>query len=261
MKQLRLEKDAGMLNALTASRITPRIVGGRPAPQNKYPWMAALYYHGCSPSVCQFCGGALVRPNWVLTAAHCAAAVGDNTPIDVFLGSTRLSDPGENIKVVELILHEDFDPNTLDNDLALLRLESGSSQPIVSIIEGNDPGGLASAGKLATVIGWGATSEGGDSSQDLLEVSVPIVSNSDANAAYNQLGSVVTENMIAAGVPEGGKDACQGDSGGPFLVKNSADEWILAGATSWGIGCARPGLPGLYTKLSNYADWLDQYLS
>ncbi|MEO0530235.1 MAG: serine protease [Planctomycetota bacterium] len=260
MKALNIEKDAGVLNALSATRVTPRIVGGTPAAPNRYPWMTALFYRGCSPSVCQFCGGALVRPNWVLTAAHCAAAVGDNTPIDVFLGSTRLTDDGERISVAELIVHEAFDPNTLDNDLALLRLESDSEQEVVPIIESDDPAGLTAAGKSATVIGWGRTSEGGESSEKLLEVTVPIVSNEEANAAYNPLGSTITDNMIAAGLPEGGKDACQGDSGGPFVVRDAERGLILAGATSWGIGCARPGIPGLYTRLSRYGDWLPSHL-
>jgi secreted trypsin-like serine protease len=201
-----------------------------------------------------------VRKNWVLTAAHCAAAVGDRTPIDVFLGMIDLAGQGERIRVAELIVHEEFDPNTLDNDLALLRLESNSSQPTVEIIAPEDPDGHTSPGKEATVIGWGATSEGGPSSQVLMEVEVPIVSNDAANAAYNPHGSTVTENMIAAGLPQGGKDTCQGDSGGPFLVKSKKNSFILAGATSWGIGCARPGLPGIYSRLSRYGDWLNQHL-
>ena len=201
-----------------------------------------------------------MRKKWVLTAAHCAAAVGDTSPIDVFLGMIDLTGQGERIRVAELIVHEEFDPNTLDNDLALLRLESGSSQPLIEIIESEDPDGHTSPGKEATVIGWGATSEGGPTSRVLMEVEVPIVSNDVANAAYNPHGSTVTENMIAAGLPEGGKDTCQGDSGGPFLVKGKKDAFILAGATSWGIGCARAGLPGLYTRLSRYSDWLSQHL-
>jgi len=222
--------------------------------------MAALFFRACSsPSNCQFCGGALVRKNWVLTAAHCAAAV-VNRPIDVFLGMIDLAGQGERIRVAELIVHEEFDPSTLDNDLALLRLESDSSQPLIEIIESEDPDGHTSPGKEATVIGWGATSEGGPSSRVLMEVEVPIVSNEDANTAYNPQGSTVTENMIAAGLIEGGKDTCQGDSGGPFLVKSKKNSFILAGATSWGIGCARAGLPGIYTRLSRYSDWLSQHL-
>jgi secreted trypsin-like serine protease len=128
MKPLNLNQNAGILNALTASRITPRIVGGQPSAQGEFPWMVALFYRGGSPSAYQFCGGALIRDRWVLTAAHCAAAVGTNTPIDVFLGSISLTDEGERISVDELIVHEDFDPDTLDNDLALLRLSRSSQQ-------------------------------------------------------------------------------------------------------------------------------------
>jgi secreted trypsin-like serine protease len=95
----------------------------------------------------------------------------------------------------------------------------------------------------------------------LLKVSIPIISNADANAAYNPMGSTVTENMIAAGLPEGGRDACQGDSGGPFVVRDGGGRWLLAGVTSWGIGCARPGLPGLYTRLSRYWNWIDQHIA
>jgi secreted trypsin-like serine protease len=98
--------------------------------------------------------------------------------------------------------------------------------------------------------------EGGSGSQELLEAEVPIISNEEANAIYQSLGSAVTDNMIAAGLAAGGIDACQGDSGGPFVVQEGIDQWVLAGATSWGIGCARPGVPGLYTRLSRYGDWL-----
>ena len=261
MKSLKLDESAGILNALTASRVTPRIVGGRPAQRNEYPWMVALFYSDCNPIDCQFCGGALVRPNWVITAAHCAATVGGSTPIDVFLGSTDLKDQGERIRVAEVIIHEDFDPDTLDNDLALLKLESSSIQPTISVIEGGDPSGLTTPGNISTIIGWGHTSENGESSQMLLEVSVPIVSNEVANNAYQAMGSSVTDNMIAAGIEAGGKDACQGDSGGPFLVKDQKNNWLLAGVTSWGIGCARPGLPGIYTRLSNYNTWIRDHIT
>ena len=196
--------------------------------------------------------------NWILTAAHCATAVGDNTPVDVFLGATNLG--VKEIHIAELIVHEGNDPDTLDNDLALLRLESDSSKPTIDIIEPEDPQGLASPGTMTTVIGWRTTSEAGTPSQDLLEVEVPIVSEETASTAHQPLGSKITENMIAAGLPEGSKDTCQDDSGGPFPVMSPEKSFILAGATSWGIGCARPGLPGIYTRLSRYSDWLSEHL-
>ena len=259
MKTLKLDRNAGILNALTVSRLSPKIVGGKPAPPNKYPWMAALFFRGCSPSVCQFCGGALVRKNWVLTAAHCAAAVGENTPIDVFLGATNLGGQGEAIRVAELIVHEGFDPDILDNDLALLRLESDSSKTTIEIIEprsrgpylaGNDSDGhRIGSNKRRRRLEPGFV--GGRGSHRFA---------GDRQRCIPATGKHDHENMLAAGLPEGGKDTCQGDSGGPFLVLSPEKSFILAVATSWGIGCARPGLPGIYTRLSRYGDWLSEHL-
>lgn len=260
MQKMKIEKGAGMLNAIAATRARPRIVGGQPAANDAYPWIVALYWASCSPLNCQFCGGALVRDQWVVTAAHCAVATSPNN-VKVFLGSTNLADQGERLEVEDLLVHDDFDPNTLDNDIALVKLARGSNAPVIDIIPSNDPDGLTEAGKNLTIIGWGATSEGGQGSSKLLEVSVPIVSNEEANEAYAPFGSTITDNMVAAGLGQGGKDACQGDSGGPAIVKDCEGNWVLAGATSWGIGCARPNLPGIYTRLSRYWDWIHERIS
>jgi len=261
---LRIGADSGILNALSASRISPRIFGGRPVTTGKYPWMAALFYRDCSPSTCQFCGGSLVRPNRIVTAAHCAAALGANTLIDVFIGEERLSNQGEVLQVSEFVVHPDFNPNTLDNDLAVLKLASESSFQPIDLIAPGDPDGLTAPGSRVTAIGWGATSEGGPGSLDLMEIDVPIIENSVAAVEYKKLGSTITDNMLAAGLLQGGGDACQGDSGGPLIAfeRNSQNSIvpILVGVTSWGIGCARPKLPGLYTRLANYSDWLQETL-
>ena len=87
-----------------------------------------------------------------------------------------------------------------------------------------------------------------------MHVDLPIISNAEANKSY---GGAVTKNMIAAGyIKQGGKDACQGDSGGPFVVKDAGLNLVLAGATSWGIGCAKPKYPGLYANLAVLGDWV-----
>ena len=97
------------------------------------------------------------------------------------------------------------------------------------------------------MVGWGATSEGGDVSDTLLKVSVPVVDNSTCAEKYSASGSNYDKaSMFCAGVPEGGKDSCQGDSGGPAYVGGK-----LAGIVSWGQGCARKDFPGVYTNVGN----------
>lgn len=256
-KRLVIRGNAGVLNALSAVRSKPKIVGGVPSVSGTWPWMTAIYYRNCTPDQCQFCGGSLIDSNWVLTAAHCAAAVG-NTPIDVFLGGIDLAGAGTKISVDQVIVHEDFDPNTLDNDIALLHLSKPASIKPIRLIDAGDPDELTSPDSLAKIIGWGATSEGGPGSQLLLETEVSIITQAAANQALSPFGSSITDNMIPALVAGGGKDTCQGDSGGPFVVQDLDGKWVLAGVTSWGIGCARPNLPGIYSRISNYRDWIQQ---
>jgi secreted trypsin-like serine protease len=233
-----------------------RIVGGKPVgDKNLYPWMTALVKRGdFGPVDGQFCGGSLIAPNWVLTAAHCL--YGDDDPKDLYvvLGLLRLDEsPQEKIDVEEVIIHPKYDEDTSDFDVALLRLAKASQQKPIAMIPSGDPDKNVAPGKMATVIGWGALSEGGGGSRKLMHVDVPIISNAEANKTY---GGEVTKNMIAAGFKQGGKDACQGDSGGPFVVKDPNLKLVLAGATSWGIGCARPRYPGLYANLALLGDWV-----
>ncbi|KAH8405687.1 hypothetical protein KR215_006567, partial [Drosophila sulfurigaster] len=164
--------------------------------------------------------------------------------------SRRNGSDGVIVSVSEIIMHEKYNPNTYDHDIAVLVLSSPFpvNNFTIKAIE------LASedveAGSISTITGWGTTSSGGTASDQLLAVDVPIVSNEVCNEDYSGL---ITDSMLCAGVRGvGGKDACQGDSGGPLIVDNK-----LHGVVSWGYGCAHPEYPGVYARVSYLREWID----
>lgn len=248
-----------------------QIVGGQPAGPGEYPWQVAIVDAATSnPLFGQFCGGSLIAPEWVLTAAHCvvdqdSGLVTEPADINVVLGINNLSDgppngaQGQRLNVAEVIPFSGYNRVTLDNDIALLRLATpatlGATVDLIDVV-GPDDGALFEPGDTAIITGWGDTSEGGSSSNALLEVSVPIISNSICNTPSSYNGEI-TENMLCAGQAAGGQDACQGDSGGPLVVSNGTGVWLQAGVVSWGEGCARPNFYGVYTRVSQFESWIN----
>ncbi len=249
-----MKRKKSVLNVGRRASRKFRIVGGKEVPdRDLYPWMTALIYSDYDPVDGQFCGGSLIAPKWVVTAAHCLYGE-DPDNVEVVLGLLKLDEkPKERINVEEIIIHPEYDEDTSDFDVALLRLAKASQQKTIEMISAGDPDGFATPGTMATIIGWGALKEGGPTSRKLMHVDVPIISNTEANKSYE---GEVTENMIAAGFTQGGIDACQGDSGGPFVVRDANLNLVLAGATSWGIGCARRKMPGLYANLAVLGNWV-----
>ncbi len=236
--------------------IQPNIVGGQPADPHEYPWQALVYAGG------YMCGGSLIDAEWVLTAAHCVtngSTVYAPSAFDIRLGEHNryTSDGTEQAKTVDQVVpHPSYDAYTSDYDVALLHLSSPASlNSAVATIALNS---LADVdGQMSTVTGWGTTSYGGSTSDVLMEVQVPIVSNATCNAAYGS----ITSRMLCAGYAAGGKDSCQGDSGGPLIIPDGSGGWRQAGVVSWGSGCADPGYYGVYSRVSSVKSWIDSYLA
>ncbi len=237
------------------------IVGGQPAEQGKWGWQVLVRPGN------YLCGGSLIAPEWVLTAAHC---LHDNkgdllpaTTLQVILGETyrgKLEGTEQLLTVAEVFAHPQYNEWSNENDIALLHLATpavlNAAVAVVPLLT-NAEATLLAEGQMATVTGWGTTTEGGNSSNTLMEVSLPIVANDECNRSYG----IITDNMLCAGLAEGGVDSCQGDSGGPLVVADEAGSWYLAGVVSFGYGCARADYYGVYTRVSQYVEWIQQTIA
>lgn len=233
--------------------LKPRIMGGEPAPDSAYPFMASISLRNSNPRNGHFCGGSFIAADWVLTAAHCVKA-DQAANIQVYGGSNQLSGGGRIYGVTRVIVHESYDTITQENDIALLQLSQRAAVSLVSPLPADDAQ-LADGGRNATAIGWGYTAEGGDVQNVLRRVALQIVSNDACNAPSAYAGGI-TSSMLCAGFRAGGKDSCQGDSGGPLIVSNGNGTFYQAGVVSWGEGCGQPNKYGVYTRVSAYRSWI-----
>lgn len=228
--------------ASSAAAQTPPIVGGEPAPIAESPWV--VYLSDAQGN--QFCGGALVRPGKVVTAAHCVEGESAGS-VEVVSGrEDKNTDAGKVTDVTSVWTHPSYrDPQT-GADVAVLTLAEELSQPTLDLATPQD-GQLYQPGTPANVYGWGTTSEGGQASDVLRSAEVPLVGDERCGEAYG--GDFDARAMVCAGLPEGGVDSCQGDSGGPLVAGDR-----LVGIVSWGNGCARPDSPGVYTRMASYQE-------
>lgn len=237
------------------SEFRPNIVGGVVAEKGEFPFQISLQ----SASGSHFCGGSLIKKNWVLTAAHCVASWSASNKIVVGLHDQKNKKDVEIFNSKKVVAHPLYNRSTLDYDYAVIQLNSDSKFRTIDLnrVEIEIPE-VDQAPVNVWTSGWGTTSEGSYTLPNLLnKVEVPLVTTKACNAdtAYN---GDITDRMICAGLVAGGKDSCQGDSGGPLFVKQTSGDYLLIGVVSWGEGCARPNKFGVYSKVNAMVDWIEK---
>ncbi|XP_034103775.1 trypsin alpha-3 [Drosophila albomicans] len=224
-----------------------RIVGGTLVDIGSVPYLINLRVGGAF-----ICGGSLVTPTHVVTAAHCVKGVSASR-LEVVGGATLLTDAtGVKRGVAKVYTPKAYNIQTLHSDVAVLKLKSPLQGNNIATI------GLCNSswkvGELIKVSGWGQITESNKRvSQHVRSVEVALISRKNCISQYRLRGTIST-SMFCASMP--GKDACDGDSGGPAVYQGQ-----LCGIVSWGIGCARRNSPGVYTSVKTVRSFIDKALN
>ena len=235
------------------------------------PWQASIRLEGPSQSY-HHCGAVIISPHYVLTAAHCLWPHRDNIEIyyvRVGDNALQIKDEGEaEYAIGKVDFHENFNVGPYqNNDIALVQIDKTKHSEGIKFGDKVTPACLPqkdadySSQVNVTVSGWGKTNLGSSSVSRLQMVNLPLIEPEVCRAEEVYGEEKISRGMFCAGRLEGGEDSCQGDSGGPAVSLLPVPEYgevraTLLGLTSWGYGCGKPNKPGVYTRLSQYVDWI-----
>ncbi|XP_066213176.1 coagulation factor IX isoform X1 [Saccopteryx leptura] len=229
-----------------------RIVGGESAKPGQFPWQVLL-----TDKIDAFCGGSIINEKWVITAAHC---IKPGVKITVVAGehNTEKEEHTEQKRnVVRAIPHHSYNAtiNKYRHDIALLELDKPlilNSYVTPICIADKEYTDIFLKFGSGYVSGWGRVFNRGRSALTLQYLKVPLV---DRATCLRSTKFTIHNNMFCAGFHEGGRDSCQGDSGGPHVTEVEGISF-LTGIISWGEECAMKGKYGVYTKVSQYVNWI-----
>ncbi|MFG2435232.1 trypsin-like serine protease [Streptomyces sp. NPDC048508] len=253
----RTAQKASLSADTNAAKIDPKIIGGTTTSISTAPFMAQLWYYDEAKDIGFFCGGSVVSPTKILTAAHCVKGYDWKANGAVITGTSQLAS-GSTLPQGATVSapwrqwnHASYNSTTFDNDIAVITLASPVSAKPIRMTTSGDTASYASATK-ATLYGWGrTTSTNQDISETLKTATLPVNSDTTCKSAYGSefvAGHMVCAGTKATGTDTGTTTACNGDSGGPLIVNSR-----IVGVVSWGVkDCVAKGAYSVFSKVSTY---------
>ncbi|XP_070784504.1 transmembrane protease serine 7 [Enoplosus armatus] len=236
-----------------------RIVGGDNSVEGEWPWQVSLHFSGNL-----YCGASVLSSDWLISAAHCFSKerLSDPRHWSAHLGMLTQGSAKHVAEIQRIVVHEYYNAYTFDYDIALLQLKKPwppSLSPLIQPVCLPPPSHTVTDSHRCWVTGWGYRSEEDKVLPSVLQkAEVSLLSQTECKKSYGP----VSPRMLCAGVPSGERDACRGDSGGPLSCQApGGGRWFLIGIVSWGAGCGRPNLPGVYTRVNKFTSWIYSHIS